>query len=246
MLSVDLSGRVVLVTGSAKGIGRELLLATAEAGASVAVHYNTSAEEAKATAEAAEERGAPETATVRGNVTEPDAVDAMFDAVEKELGSVDVLVNNVGAFAPSHWEEIDFETWNTVMETNFNGTYLCSKRALPAMREQEWGRIVNVGYAGSEKALVYPKNFPYFVAKTGVLMFTRMLANDTMDDGITVNAVSPYVVDTSDEFPDEAPRGRWATPEDIRQVVLFFLDEHSGYLSGENVEVDGGWLPETL
>lgn len=246
MLSPDLSGRTVLVTGSAKGIGRELLLATAEAGASVAVHYHTSAAEARATAEEAAERGAPETTTVRGNVTEPDAVDAMFDAVEKELGAVDILVNNVGAFAPDHWEDIDFETWNTVIDTNFNGTYLCSKRALPAMREQEWGRIVNVGYAGSEKALVYPKNFPYLVAKTGVLMFTRMLAKDTQDDGITVNAVSPYVVENSDEFPADAPRGRWAQFEDLQQAMLFFLDDGSEYISGENIEIDGGWIPERL
>lgn len=246
MIQPDLSGRTVLVTGSAKGVGRALALATAEAGASVAIHYNTSSEEAKAAAREAAERGAPETTTVRGNVREPDAVDGMFDAVEKDIGPVDVLVNNVGAFAPSHWEDIDFETWNTVMETNFNGTYLCSKRALPAMREQGWGRIVNVGYAGSEKALVYPKNFPYFVAKTGVLMFTRMLAKDTQDDGITVNAVSPYVVENSDEFPEDAPRGRWASFDDLEQALLFFLDEGSEYISGENIEVDGGWLPERL
>ena len=246
MIQPDLSGRTVLVTGSAKGVGRALALATAEAGASVAIHYHTSADAARETAAEASERGAPETTTVRGNVTEPDAVDAMFDAIEKDIGPVDVLVNNVGAFAPDHWEEIDFETWNTVIETNFNGTYLCSKRALPAMREQGWGRIVNVGYAGSEKALVYPKNFPYFVAKTGVLMFTRMLAKDTQDDGITVNAVSPYVVENSDEFPDEAPRGRWANFDDLEQAMLFFLDEGSEYISGENIEVDGGWLPERL
>lgn len=244
--SVDLSGRTVLVTGSAKGIGRELSLATAEAGASVAVHYNTSVEEADATADEATALGAPETTTVRGDVTDPDAVDAMFETVENDIGSVDVLVNNVGPFAPSHWEEIDFETWNRVLETNFNGTYLCSKRALPAMRDRGWGRIVNIGYAGSEKALVYPKNFPYLVAKTGVLMFTRMLAKDTQDDGITVNAVSPYVVENSDEFPEDAPRGRWATFEDLQQAMLFFLDEDSEYISGENIEVDGGWLPERL
>jgi NAD(P)-dependent dehydrogenase (short-subunit alcohol dehydrogenase family) len=77
-------------------------------------------------------------------------------------------------------------------------------------------------------------------------MFTRMLANDTTDDGITVNAVSPYVVENSDEFPSEAPRGRWATFEDLLRVVYFFVDEGSDYVSGENVEVDGGWIPEAL
>jgi NAD(P)-dependent dehydrogenase (short-subunit alcohol dehydrogenase family) len=179
-------------------------------------------------------------------VTDPDAVDAMFEDVAAQLGTVDLLVNNVGDFAPQHWEEIPFETWRRVVETNFYGTVLCARRALPGMREQSWGRIVNVGYAGSEKALVHPKNFPYFVAKTGVLMFTRMLAADTQDDGITVNAVSPYVVDTSDEFPDDAPRGRWASVEDVAHAVAFFWDDDSDYVSGENVEIDGGWLPETL
>ncbi len=246
MQTPDLSGRVALVTGSAKGIGRALVLGLAAAGASVAVHYHTSDEAATETAAEARERGAPAVATVSGDVTDPDSVDAMFASVTDDLGPVDVLVNNVGDFAPQHWEDIPFETWQRVIETNFYGTYLCSKRALPAMRESGYGRIVNVGYAGSEKALVYPKNFPYFVAKTGVLMFTRMLANDTADDGITVNAVSPYVVENSAEFPDEAPRGRWATYDDVLQVVLFFLDEGSEYISGENVEVDGGWLPESL
>ncbi|WP_224447878.1 SDR family NAD(P)-dependent oxidoreductase [Haloprofundus salilacus] len=245
MLSPDLSGRTVLITGSAKGIGRELLLSAADCGADVAVHYHSSVEEAEDVSAAAENRGASAT-TVQGDVTDPSAVDDLFAGVESALGRVDVLVNNVGDFAPSHWEEIEFDTWQRVVETNFYGTYLCSKRALPAMRHEGWGRIVNVGYAGSEKALVYPKNFPYFVAKTGVLMFTRMLAADTQDDGVTVNAISPYVVENSDEFPDELPRGRPASFDDMRQAMLFFLDEDSGYISGENVEVDGGWLPEKL
>jgi NAD(P)-dependent dehydrogenase (short-subunit alcohol dehydrogenase family) len=246
MLTPDLSGRVALVTGSARGIGRSLVLALAEAGASVAVHYNTSDAAAAETAAEARDRGAPAVTTVGADVTDPESVDALFESVTADLGAVDVLVNNVGDFAPRHWEELSFETWRRVVETNFYGTYLCSKRALPAMREAGYGRIVNVGYAGSEKALVYPKNFPYFVAKTGVLMFTRMLAADTSEDGITVNAVSPYVVENSDEFPDEAPRGRWASFDDVRQAVFFFLEDGSDYISGENVEIDGGWLPEAL
>jgi NAD(P)-dependent dehydrogenase (short-subunit alcohol dehydrogenase family) len=245
MITTDLSDRVALVTGSADGIGREFALSLAEAGAAVAVHYHTSETAARATAAVAREASGT-AITVQGDVTDPDEVDTMFDAVESELGSVELLVNNVGDFAPRHWEDIDFETWNRVLETNLNGTYLCSKRALPGMREASFGRIVNVGYAGTDRALVYPKNFPYFVAKTGVIMFTRMLANDTIDDGVTVNCLSPYVVETSDEFPDEAPRGRWATVSDLRQVLFFFLDPDSEYVSGENVEIDGGWIPETL
>jgi NAD(P)-dependent dehydrogenase (short-subunit alcohol dehydrogenase family) len=248
MIDVDLSDRVVLVTGSAKGLGREILLAAADRGASVAVQYRTSDERAREVAERARDRTGDDAAvtTVRADVTDPDDVEALFAEIEAELGAVDVLVNNVGAFAPAHWSQLSYDTWRTVIETNLDATYLCSRRALPEMREQGWGRIVNVGYSSSEKGLVSPKNFPYFAAKAGVLMFTRMLAADTQDDGITVNAVSPYVIENSDEFPDDLPRDRPAAFEDVIQAILFFLDEGSEYVSGENVEVDGGWLPETV
>lgn len=240
-----LTDEVALVTGSAKGIGRELALAIACAGCDVAIHYRSSTDAAAAVADQARESGG-KACTVQGDVTEPDSVDAMFDTIEEELGSVDILVNNVGGFAPAHWEEISVDTWQRVIDTNLTGTYLCSKRALPAMREQEDGRIVNIGYASSEKGLVSPKNFPYFAAKAGVIQFTRMLAADTQDDGITVNAISPYTVENSDVFPAELPRGRPASFEDLIQVLYFFLDAGSEYISGQNVEVSGGWLPEDV
>lgn len=245
MLSLDLSGQVALVTGSATGVGRELTLALARDGADVAVQYRTSPDAAARVAERARGHGVSAT-VVQADVTDPEAVEHLFSTVESDLDAVDILVNNVGAFAPRHWEDIDYDTWRRVMETNLDATYLCSKRALPAMREQSAGRIVNIGYASSEKGLVRAKNFPYFAAKAGVLMFTRMLAADTQDDGITVNAVSPYVVENSDEFPEELPRGRPAAFEDMTQAVRFFLDEGSDYISGQNVEVSGGWLPERV
>lgn len=246
MINPDLSNRIVLVTGSALGLGRELALSLADCGASIAVHYHTSDEAAAETAADALDRGSPEVTTVCADVSSAQQVADCFDAIEDELGPVDILVNNVGAFAPMHWEEIDVETWHRVIDTNLTGTYLCCRRALPEMREGEWGRIVNIGYASSDRALVSPKNFPYFAAKAGVLMFTRMLAGDTQDDGITVNAVSPYVIENSAEFPAELPRGRPATFEDVEQAVRFFLEKDSDYLSGVNVKVSGGWLPEKV
>jgi len=245
MIQPDLSGQVVLVTGSARGVGRELLLGLADCGADVAVQYRTSGEAAAEVARAASDRGVQSTA-IEADVTDPGAVDALFDGVEADLGTVDILINNVGAFAPRHWESLEYDTWRTVMESNLDSTYLCSKRALPGMREQGYGRIVNVGYASGERALVSPKNFPYFVAKTGVLMFTRMLAADTADDGITVNAVSPYVVENSDAFPEDLPRGRPASFADMEQAVRFFLDSDSDYVSGANLDVSGGWVPEKV
>jgi NAD(P)-dependent dehydrogenase (short-subunit alcohol dehydrogenase family) len=245
MIEPDLSDRVALVTGSARGVGREVLRSLADCGATAAVHYHTSDEAAAALADDLREDGTT-AATFAADVTDPDDVEGLFEAVAAELGTVDVLVNNVGAFAPSHWSELDYEEWRTVMQTNLDATYLCCREALPAMRETGYGRIVNVGYASSDKGLVSPENFPYFAAKAGVLMFTRMLAADTQDVDVTVNAVSPYVVENSDEFPDDLPRDRPATFEDVSQAVRLFLEADSDYLSGQNVAVSGGWLPEDV
>jgi len=241
----DLDGRVALVTGAARGLGREFALALADCGADIAVHYDTSGAAARETAADIREKGV-EAEAVSADLTDPDLVDDLFAAIEAALGPVTLLVNNVGDFEPTHWETVEWSRWREVTATNYEATVLCSRRALGPMRERGWGRIVNVGYASADKGLVSPENFPYFVAKAGVLMFTRMLAADTQDDNITVNAVSPYVIESSDEFPEEAPRGRWATYDDLIAPTLFFCSEAAGYLSGENVEVDGGWLPETV
>jgi 3-oxoacyl-[acyl-carrier protein] reductase len=239
----DLSGRTALVTGSAKRVGRQLLLDIADCGADVAVHYNQSREAAEATAGEAREHGV-EATTVQADITDPDAVDDMFRTIEAELDSVDVLVNNVGDFDARHWEDIEWESWRNVVETTFYGTVLCSRRALPAMRRSEWGRIVNIGFADSDLLHSNPVNFPYFVAKTGVIMFTRMLAADTQDDGVTVNAVSPFAVENTVSDVSSMPRGRPAHFEDVAAPLLFFLSDAAGYISGENVAVDGGRLPE--
>ena len=242
-LAPDLDGRAALVTGSATRVGRELLLTLAACGADVAVHYRTSDEAAEATAAEAREYGVDAT-TVSGDVTDPDAVDALFDDAEAALGTVDVLVNNVGNFDPRHWSEIEWPAWRDAVESTFYGTVLCSRRALDGMRDQGWGRIINIGFADSDRMHAHPVNFPYFVGKTGVIMFTRMLAADTQDDGITVNAVSPFAVENTVSDVSSFPRGRAASFEEVAAPLLFFLGEHAAYVSGENVAVDGGRLPE--
>ncbi|ERH09971.1 MAG: dehydrogenase [halophilic archaeon J07HX64] len=243
-LTPDLDGRTALVTGSATRVGRELLLRIADCGADVVVHYRESEAEATATAAEARERGVAAT-TVQGDITRPDEVDAMFDAAERELGGIDVLVNNVGNFDPRHWEEIEWDAWRSVVESTFYGTVLCSRRAVDGMRDRGWGRIVNIGFADSDRMHAPPVNFPYFVAKTGVLMFTRMLAGDTQDDGVTVNAVSPFAVENTVSDVSAYPRGRAASFNDVAAPLLFFLSESAAYISGENVAVDGGRLTES-
>ena len=239
----DLDGRTALVTGSAKRVGRELLLTIAACGADVAVHYRSSADAAEETAARAREYGV-EAATVQGDITDPDDVDALFDSAEAALGTVDILVNNVGNFDARHWEDIEWSAWRDTVESTFYGTVLCARRALDGMRDAGWGRIVNIGFADCDQMHAHPVNFPYFVGKTGVLMFTRMLAGDTQDDGITVNAVSPFAVENTVSDVSTYPRGRAASFEDVAAPVLFFLGDDAGYISGQNIAVDGGRLSE--
>jgi len=241
--SLDLSDRTVLVTGSAKGIGREIALAVARWSARTIIHYRTSEPEATAAAERASELGATGVTLVQGDVTDSDDVDALFAAAESEFGPVDVLINNVGTFLPTHWEEVSAEEWNAVVESNLTSTFLCSKRALPAMRDQQFGRIVNIAQSHADQGIAPQENTPYFIAKAGVLMFTQMLAAETTDDGVTVNAISPFVVENSDVIPEDLPRGRPAAFKDVVNAVAFLLDENSDYVSGLNLTLDGGWYP---
>lgn len=253
---MDLDGHTALVTGSARGLGRSVALALADRGADVAVHYRTSADAAALAADEARAAGV-DAVTVQGDVTDPDAVDGIFDDVETALGSVSIMVQNVGRFDPRHWTDLDPDDWHRVIDTNLTATYLCCRRALPAMRGAEdhapaasdaagGARIVTIGYADADRGLVSPVNLPYFIAKAGVLQFTRAVAADTASDPVTINAVSPYVIENSDAFPDDLPGGRPATLEEVTRAVLFFMDPANDHISGENLNVDGGWLPENV
>jgi NAD(P)-dependent dehydrogenase (short-subunit alcohol dehydrogenase family) len=244
-LTPDLDGRTALVTGSATRVGRELLLRLADHGADVAVHYRTSERAARETAADARDRGAAAT-VVRGDVTDAAEAEALVAAAADDLGGVDVLCNVVGNLPRGDWDEIDPAGWRDAYESCLMGTYLCSRAALPGMRERGWGRIVNFGVADAARDHAAPGNFPYFAAKKAVLMFTRTLAYDTRDDGVTVNAVSPFVVENSvvDVDPAALPRGRPASFDDVAAPVLFFCSEAASYVSGQNVSVDGGRLHE--
>ena len=242
-LNPDLDGRTALVTGSATRVGREVLLALADAGADCAVHYRSSETAARETAEAARDRGVQAT-TVAGDVTDPDAVDRFVSDCEAALGSVDVLVNAVGPLPQGDWDELSLADWKTTVEGCLFGTYLTTRRVLPAMRDAKWGRIVNFGVADARDDRAVPTNFPYFAAKKAVLQFTRTVAYDTQDDGITVNAVSPFAVKNTVVANVDYPRGRPASFDDVAAPILFFCSDAASYLSGQNVAVDGGRLQE--
>ena len=242
-LNPDLDGRTALVTGSAKRVGKEVLLALADAGADVAVHYRSSDAAAEETATKARDHGGDAT-TVQGDVTDPEDVDALVTACEDVLGSVDVLVNAVGPLPRGDWDDLTLAEWQTAVGGCLYGTFLTTRRVLPGMRETGWGRVVNFGVADAAHDRAVPTNFPYFAAKKTVLMFTRTVAYDTQDDGVTVNAVSPFAVENTVVDVSGYPRGRPATFEDVTAPILFFCSDAAAYISGQNVAVDGGRLQE--
>lgn len=232
---------VALVTGSAKGIGRALLLALAEHGHDVAVHYRSSREEAERVAADARRLGA-EAHTFRADVTDPADAAALVDATIERFARLDVLVNNVGNYEKGPLSEVRNEVWLEMLDSNLNATFYVSQRALPALRRAPSGRIVNVGYAGSDALLAKPGIMAYQIAKTGVLLYTRGLAKSEARNGVTANVIAPGVIENSVTQPvGEIPMGRPGTLDEMTSALLYLVSEEARYVTGAFLPVAGGW-----
>lgn len=235
------AGKVGLVTGASRGIGRASGLALAAEGIRVAVCYRQDKDGALETAAAC-----PGSMTVQIDVTSPESVAAAFDEVEATLGPVEVLVNNAGLIRDRLLIRMREEDWAEVIETDLTGVFRCTKRALPGMLRAGWGRIVNLGSVAG--TVGNPGQANYAAAKAGVIGFTKALAREVARRGITVNVVSPGLVDTAltaDLSPaarqavlDRVPMGRPATPEEVAEAVRFCV--RASYMTGQTILVDGG------
>jgi 3-oxoacyl-[acyl-carrier protein] reductase len=242
-----LSGKVALVTGSARGIGSAVARALAGAGADVAVNYVRSRAEADALAAEIRATGRRAVA-IRADVARPDEVTAMFHEVARDLGPPDILVNNAGPFLIRRLADTSFEEWRAVVEPNLYGVFLCSRAAIPAMRAKGWGRIVNLTVAPVEKHGAAPRSSAYHAAKAGVHALTKTLAAEEAPNGITVNAVGPGLIDgpglsadLRDRLRAKTPLGRLGTAQEIARAVLFLVDPASSYVTGAHLSVAGGW-----
>jgi NAD(P)-dependent dehydrogenase (short-subunit alcohol dehydrogenase family) len=236
-----LSGKIALVTGAERNLGRAIGIDLARQGAQVAVHYYKSKEAAKKTLREVEKytRGH----LVRADLKRENEVISLFHRVNQALGgSVDILVNLIGNFIYKPIEKVSFLQFRDCIESNLYSVFLCCRRVFPAMQKKKWGRIVNFGCVGAETLTVRKKTTPYFIAKTGVIMLTKVLAYAYAKDGITINCVSPGILTTS-KVKLKTPTGKKANFEDIINVINFLLKEKSRYINGANVEVAGGWRP---
>ncbi len=236
-----LEGRTALVTGASRGIGRAVALSLAEAGAAVAVNYRERAADAREVVAAIRREGG-KAMDVAADVSDAHAVAEMVAAVERELGPVDVLVNNAGLAIIRGIDDLTEEEFDRTIAVNLKSAFLCTKAVLPGMRARKWGRIVNVSSGAARGAGGIGPH--YNASKAGMEGLTRGYAARVVKDGVTVNAVAPSLIETDmvraglASSPDRIPLGRFGTAEECAQAVLMVIG--NAYMTGQTVALSGG------
>lgn len=244
---MELEGRVAIVTGSSRGIGRAIALELSKRGAVIAVNYAGNATAAQETAAAITDGGGRALA-VQADVAEQVQVEAMMKQILNEYGRLDILVNNAGITRDNLLPRLRESDWDAVLNVNLKGAYNCAKAVMRPMLKARWGRIINIssvvgliGNAGQAN---------YAAAKAGLIGFTKSLARELGSRSITVNAVAPGYIMTAmtDGLAEEnkskllagVPLNRFGNPEEIASAVAFLAGEGAGYITGQVIVVDGG------
>ncbi len=241
--------RVAIITGSGKGIGRGIALRLAAEGMSVVVNYvddAASAEDTLATVQAT----APRSIAVQADVADPDGARNLMDETVRTFGRVDVLVNNVGPFLVKSLFETEIEEWRRVLDGNLSSVFYCCKYALPTMRANKRGNILNIGSLNVETTRGAPTTAAYNAAKTGLVVLTKSIARSEAKYGIRVNLINPGFIETyatseadRRELPSLVPLGSLGAPEDVAEATAFLISDRARYITGAVLNVHGGlWV----
>lgn len=240
-----LKDKVAIVTGGASGIGKAMCKALAAEGANVVV-VDLDGQKGK---EAAKEIGG-KSISVQADVTSSDSMNKMAEEVDRQFGRIDILINNVGVRITKPFLDHTDADWNTMIQTNLTGPFLCSRAVVPFMKRAGKGRIINTASIAS--FVGRPNRVAYVSAKAGLLGMTRAMAIDLGPMGITCNALAPgsinspmnasQAADAENDWGKETPMGRWGTAEDIANATVFLALDESSYITGAELKVDGGWV----
>lgn len=244
-----LSGKTALITGASRGIGREIALSFAEAGADVAVNYSANKAKAEEVVQAVRDRGRRAMA-IQANVASYQEVEAMVKSVADEFGRLDILVNNAGITRDNLIMRMKEDDWNAVIETNLKGVFNGTKAVTRTMLKQRAGRIINM--ASVVGVLGNAGQANYVAAKAGVIGLTKSSARELASRGITVNAVAPGFIQTDmtaqleekaqEQLISQIPLGKLGQPRDVAAVVRFLASDDAAYITGQTIHVDGGMV----
>jgi 3-oxoacyl-[acyl-carrier protein] reductase len=240
-LMKTLQRKIALVTGSSRGMGRNIALRLSDHVAGVVIHYRRDRDAAMSVVEEIRARGKL-SVCVRADLTKNKEAQLLVQRSGERIAAIDILVNNYGPILVKPWEMLKPEDWDHMFQSNLESAFYCIKAVLAGMRKKRWGRIINLGFSRVEQLVAYQRIVPYAIAKTGLLILTRSVAASTAADGITVNMVSPGLMEGGVLPKDQnIPKGRFGRFEDVSNAVLFLASEQSSYITGANIIVSGGW-----
>jgi 3-oxoacyl-[acyl-carrier protein] reductase len=242
-----LAGRLALVTGGSRGIGRAAAVALAEAGADVAINYHSCADAARLCMETARDLGVRARA-YRADVSHQDEAESMVKTILEESGRVDILVNNAGITRDKTFLKMTRTLWDEVLGVNLTGPFNITHAVLPGMVEAGWGRVINIASVVGQTGNFGQAN--YAVTKGGLIAFTMSLAREVARKGITVNAVAPGFIETdmTKDLPEAAltgvkaitPVGRLGKPDEVAAAIVFLASPQASYITGQVISVNGG------
>jgi 3-oxoacyl-[acyl-carrier protein] reductase len=238
----NLQGRIALVTGSSRGIGRAIAVTLARAGADVALNYRSRATDA---ADCESEIGGlgRRCIAVQADVSRSSEVERLMDAVRSGLGDIDILVNNAGIARVQSIEATSEQDWDELLAVNLKSCFLATQAVLPGMRARRWGRIVNLSSVAAHVGGVVGAH--YAASKAGMLGLTHFYASRLAKEGITVNAISPALIETEmvtaniNATPDRIPIGRFGAVQEVADAALMLAC--NGYITGQTLHINGGW-----